>query len=165
MQFFRNLRLAVRLAIGFGTLDVGLLLVGVVAISAMGGLNSKTDELGAHDLRATNLAGDLAERNATIGHLVAQHLYVHDGDIKTQDALQKRMESLSAENTKGADALKKLLAGGPEADELNKFAQARDAFRASWQEAVKRSRQETIAGDEERDGSRNLYTDEVAPNA
>jgi methyl-accepting chemotaxis protein len=165
MQFFRNLRLAVRLAIGFGTLAVGLLLVGVVAISAMGGLNSKTDELGSHDLGATRLAGALAERNATIGHLVAQHLYVHDGDIKAQDALAKRMQSLSAQNVKDGDALKRLLAGGPADDELTKFAAARDAFRTSWEEAVKRSRQETIDGDEERGGSRNLYTDVVAPNA
>src|SRR4051812_12277085 len=149
MQSFRNLRLAVRLAIGFGTLAVGLLLVGVVAISAMGGLNSKTDQLGSHDLRATRLAGQIAERNATIGHLVAQHLYVHDGDIKTQDALQKRMASLSVDNTKDGDVLKSVLAGGSADDEMNKFTQARETFRASWQEAVKRSRRETLQGDEE----------------
>jgi methyl-accepting chemotaxis protein len=165
MQFFRNLRLAVRLAIGFGTLAVGLLLVGVVAISAMGGLNSKTDDLGSRDLRATRFAGAIAERNATIAHLVAQHLYVHDGDLKTQDALAKRMQTLAAENDKDGNVLKSLLAGGSAEDELNKFAATRAAFRDSWQEAVKRSRQETIDGVEERDGSRGLYENDVAPNA
>ncbi len=165
MQFFRNLRLAVRLAIGFGSLAVGLLLVGVVAISAMGGLNSKTNQLGTHDLRATRIAGELSERSATIGHLVAQHLYVHDGDLKAEDALAKRIEALAAENTKDGAALKTLLQGGPAADEMNTFADVRATFVASWQEAIKRSRQETISGDEERNGSRNLYTAQVAPNA
>jgi len=165
MQFFRNLRLAVRLAIGFGTLAVGLLLVGLVAITAMSGLNSKTDALGSHDLRATRIAGAVAERDATIAHLVAQHLYVRDGDLKTQDTLQKRIESLSAENTKDDDVLKSLLEGGPAEDEMTRFAAARAAFRTSADEAVKRSRQETIADVEERDGSRNLYENTVAPDA
>jgi methyl-accepting chemotaxis protein len=165
VQYFRNLRLAVRLAIAFGALAVGLLLVGGVAVTAMGGLKDETTTLGAHDLRATRLAGELAERNATIAHLVAQHLYVHDGDLETQDGLQKRMEKLSSENTKDGDVLKGLLAGGPENDEMNAFADARTAFRGSWQEAVKRSRQETIQNVEERDGSRNLYESDVAPNA
>jgi methyl-accepting chemotaxis protein len=134
MQFFRNLRLAVRLAIGFGTLSAGLLLVGVLAIAAIGGLKAQTNELGSHDLAATRLAGDLASQSATIGHLVAQHLYVHDGEL-------------------GAEP------------EMHRFAAVRADFRDSSLEAVKRSRRETIAGAENRDGSRNLYTGTVAPDA
>jgi methyl-accepting chemotaxis protein len=165
MQHFRNLRLAIRLAVSFGTLAVALLLVGFVAVHAMGGLKDKTNVLGQTDLRATRLAGELAERNATIAHLVAQHLYVHDGDLKAQDVLAKRMNGLSAENTKDGDKLKVVLAGTRASDELDKFATARATFRASWQEAVKRSRRETIANVEERNGSRGLYESEVAPNA
>jgi hypothetical protein len=48
---------------------------------------------------------------------------------------------------------------------MNAFAAARLKFRASWQEAVKRSRQETVDGAEERNGSRDLYASDVAPNA
>jgi hypothetical protein len=48
VQYFRNLRLAVRLAIAFGALAVGLLLVGGVAVTAMGGLKDKTTKLGKH---------------------------------------------------------------------------------------------------------------------
>jgi methyl-accepting chemotaxis protein len=67
-------------------------LVAVVATQAMSGLNDRTTTLGERDLRATDLSGNLAERNATIGHLVAQHLFVYDGDLKAQDALAKRMD-------------------------------------------------------------------------
>ena len=144
MQSFKNLRLAVRLAIAFGALAVGLLLVGAVAVQAMGGLKAQTNELANEDLRATALAGDLAERNATIGHLVAQHLFVNDGDIDAQSALEDRMHDLSAENTRDGEKLEKLLAGGLAGDELKKFAAARV---------------------EERDGSRDLYSSDVAPGA
>ena len=139
MQTFKNLRLAVRLAIAFGALAVGLVLVGVVAVNATGGLNAQTDELANEDLRATHLAGELAERNATIGHLVAQHLYVNDGDLRAQDALHKRIESLSKENTRDGDAIDKLLAGSPVNHEMEQFETARGTFREGWQEAVKRS--------------------------
>jgi methyl-accepting chemotaxis protein len=165
VQYFRNLRLAVRLAIAFGALAVGLLLVGGVAVTAMGGLKDKTHELSAIDLEATKLAGDMAEKDATIGHLVAQHLYVRDGDLKTQDELQQRIEGLAAENAKDGATLEKLLDGTPSQDELDAFAAGSKKFTALWKEAIKRSRQETIDEVEERDGSRDLYTEEVAPAA
>jgi methyl-accepting chemotaxis protein len=165
MQTFRNLRLAVRLAIAFGTLAFGLLLVGVVGIQAMGGLKDKTNTLGQRDLRATRLAGEISARSATIGALVAQHLYVHDGELKAQDALAKRIDTLAAANTKDGATLKSVLAGSGASDEMEAFVATRGKFVASWKEAVKRSRQETISGDEERNGSRGLYASDVAPNA
>jgi hypothetical protein len=163
MQFFGNLRVAARLAIGFGTLAVGLLLVGVVAIAAMGGLKAHTSKLGSHDLTATRLAGEVAQRSATIGHLVAQHLYVHDGELDAQDALADRIDGLSAQSTREGQILEHLLGGSSAAAAMHKFAATRDAFNSSWREALKRSRRETVAGAENRDGSRNLYTDQVAP--
>ena len=163
MQYFRNLRLAVRLAIAFGAVAVGLLLVGSVAVTAMGGLKDKTDALGSHDLRATTLAGDLAERNTTIRALVAEHLYVRDGDLDAQDKLQQRLESLADQNTKAGDELERLLEGTDDEAEMTAFATTRATFRERWQEAVERSRHETVDGDEERDGSRGLFVDEVAP--
>ena len=165
MQSFKNLRLAVRLAIAFGALAVGLLLVGGVAIQAMGGLKAQADELAHEDLRATALAGDLAERSATIGHLVAQHLFVKDGDLDAQTALEDRMNAMAAENTRDGEKLAKLVAGTPSSDEMDKFAAARASYVESWKEAVKRSRQETVDGVENRDGSRDLYSSDVAPGA
>jgi methyl-accepting chemotaxis protein len=165
MQFFRNLRLAVRLAIGFGTLTVGLLLVGVLAIAAIGGLKAQTNELGSHDLAATRLAGDLASQSATIGHLVAQHLYVDDGELGAEDALANRIDALSAQSARDGERLQRLVAGTSAEAETHRFAAVGADFRDSWLEAVKRSRRETIAGAENRDGSRNLYTRKVAPDA
>jgi methyl-accepting chemotaxis protein len=110
MQFFRNLRLAVRLAIAFGALAVGLLLVGGVAVTAMGGLKDKTNTLGAHDLRATAIAGNLAERNATIGHLVAQHLYAEIAGAAQQiSAETTQMESSIGEVAAVAEQLQALV--------------------------------------------------------
>jgi methyl-accepting chemotaxis protein len=165
VQYFRNLRLAVRLAIAFGALAVGLLLVGGVAVTAMGGLKDKTNQLSATDLQATKLAGDMAEKNATINALTAQHLYVFDGDLKAQDGLQERIESLAAENSKDGGTLKKLLDGSESQDELDAFAGSRTKFHELWQEALERSRQETVDGVEERDGSRDLFIADVAPAA
>jgi methyl-accepting chemotaxis protein len=165
MQYFRNLRLAVRLAIAFGALAAGLLLVGGVAVSAMSGLKSETETLGAHDLRATTLAVDIAERDATIAGFVAQHLYVYDGDLGAEDDVQKHMERLSAANDKDGGMLHELLDGTQLAEEMDAFEAARTTYSASWQKAVKRSRAETVQGVEDRDGSRGVYTGEVTPNS
>ena len=104
MQYFKNLRLAVRLAIAFGALAVGLLLVGAVAVQAMGGLKAQTNELAHGDLRATALAGDLAERNATIGQLVAQHLFVTKA-TSTRERARGPHADLSAENSRDGEKL------------------------------------------------------------
>jgi methyl-accepting chemotaxis protein len=165
MQYFRNLRLAARLAIGFGTLATGLVLVGFVAVHAMSGLHSETKNLSDRDLAATDLVGELATSSATIGHLVAQHLYVHDGDVKTQDSLAARIADLNHENDKNGADLARVLKGTAAEDELLKFAAARDAFHRGVETALERSRQETVDQVEERDGSRSVYTSTVAPAA
>jgi methyl-accepting chemotaxis protein len=165
MQYFRNLRLAVRLAIAFGALAAGLLLVGGVAVQQMGGMKNETVKLGDRDLRATALAGALAERAALIGHHVAQHLYVKDGDLEGQDEIQKGVEVLAAANTRDGKALQGLLAGTPSADEMTRFAAARAAFVESWKKALALSRRETIDGVEERTGSRTLYEEKVEPRS
>jgi hypothetical protein len=61
----------------------------------MGGLKAQTNKLGSEDLAATRLAGEVSSRSATIGRLVVQHLYVHDGELGAQDALAKRINGLS----------------------------------------------------------------------
>jgi methyl-accepting chemotaxis protein len=165
MQSIRNLRLAVRLALAFGALAAGLLLVGGVALQQMGGLNQRTGELGNVDLKATALAGSLGERAALIAHHVAQHLYVKDGDLKGQDEIQKNILELAAANTRDGKTLQALLAGTDSADEMTRFATARATFVESWKKALALSRQETIDGVEERNGSRSLYEDKVEPNS
>jgi methyl-accepting chemotaxis protein len=165
MQFFRNLRLAVRLAIAFGALAVGLLLVGAVAVNEMGGLKDRAGQIGERDMRANTVAGKLGERAATIGHYVAQHLYVHDGDLEAQDDVQAKAEELAAANTRDGKTLQQLLEGTPSEDEMRTFAATRAEYVENWKKALGLSRQETIDGVEERDGSRAVYTGRVAPGA
>ena len=165
MQSIRNLRLAVRLALAFGALAAGLLLVGGVALQQMGGLEKRTTELGDVDLKATALSGALGQRAAQIAHHVAQHLYVKDGDLKAEDEIQKQVEALAAANTRDGKTLQALLAGTPSADEMSKFAAARASFVESWKKALALSRQETVDGVEERTGSRTLYEKTVEPRA
>ena len=165
MQHLRNLRLAVRLALAFGALAVALLLSGGIALQQLGGLEDNTVELSDVDLRATALAGSLGQRAAVIGHQVAQHLYVNDGDIEAQDEEQRTVEALAAANTRDGKALDALLAGTPSEGAMKKFAATRAAFVEDWKRAIALSRQETVEQDEERDGSRTLYTEKVAPGA
>jgi methyl-accepting chemotaxis protein len=161
----RNLRLAVRLALAFGALAVGLLLVGGVALQQMGGLEDQTTELSDVNLKATAISGTLGERAAAIGHSVADHLYVYDGDVKAQDKIQKSVEELAAANTRDGQALEALLAGTPAEAAMKEFAATRAGFVEQWKQALELSRQETIDGVEERDGSRTLYVEEVVPRA
>jgi methyl-accepting chemotaxis protein len=161
----RNLRLAARLALAFGALAAALLLVGGVAVQQMGGLENDVARLGDRDLRATALAGAIADRTGRIGHQVAQHLYVHDGDLKSQDALQKRVETLSAANSRDGAELAELLAHTDAADELARFATKRADFVDDWRRALALSRQETIDAVEDRDASRTVYTERVEPGS
>jgi methyl-accepting chemotaxis protein len=161
----RNLRLALRLALAFGALAAGLLLVGGVALQQVGGLEEETTELSDVDLRATALGGTLGERAAVIAHHVAQHLYVEDGNLKAQDEIQKTVLELAAANTRDGETLKKLVAGSESEEAMKKFADTRAAFVASWKKALELSRQETIDGVEDRDGSREVYTEQVEPGA
>ncbi len=98
-----------------------------------------------------------------IAHGVAQHLYVYDGDLKTQDDVQKDIFALREENSHDADQLTTLVAGTHAEHEVSDFKAARDAFRTAYSKAIKLSRQETVAGDESRDGSRGVYIKDVLP--
>jgi methyl-accepting chemotaxis protein len=165
MQSLRNLRLAVRLAVAFGALAAGLLLVGAVAVSEMRALKSEANGLAERDVRALALAGTVGRRASTIAHHVAQHLYVFDGDVEAQDEVQKELEELRDANTRDGKALQSLLAGTESEEEMRAFAETRVRFVEGWQKAVELSREETVQDVEERTGSRELYLARVAPDA
>ncbi len=165
MKSIRNLRLAIRLALGFGAIAAGLLLVGGVSLQQLGALEKDTSELSDRDLRSTALSGAVGERAALIGHHVAQHLYVKDGDLKAEDAIQKRILAMAAANTRDGATLQKLLSGTPSAEAMTRFAAARAGFVDSWKQAIALSRQETVDGVEERDASRTLYEEQVLPSS
>src|SRR3954451_531281 len=97
MQRFRNMPLAVRLGLGFGTLALGLVLVSLLAFSDLSKTQADTQEAGG-DFRATHLVGGLLARAEGAAHLTAQHLYVYDGDLRAQDKLVTKIEALDKRN-------------------------------------------------------------------
>ena len=100
MQKLRNLKLAVRLGIAFGALGLGLLVVSVVAFKSTGNLDTKVHALAVDVPQYTAVVDGIAARMPEEGHLLAQHLYVYDGDIKAQDKVAKRFETLAAQDEK-----------------------------------------------------------------
>ncbi|MGH2996413.1 MAG: HAMP domain-containing protein, partial [Gaiellaceae bacterium] len=162
MQFLRNLPLAARLGLGFGALTLGLAIVAAVAFSAVGSLKSDVEEI-ADDVTIVDLVGNLGERAEQNGHLAAQHLYVHHGDLEAQDRVARRIEQLKAANSRDTEKVAALAAGSMAGELAEAFAGARADYLASLDEAIKRSRQETVDGVEDRDGSRDFYTRGVLP--
>src|SRR3954454_19248892 len=161
MKHIRNLGLAIRLGGAFGALCLSLAIVALTGVLAMHGLRADSDELANRHLRAAELLADLQMRTKDDVSLVAQHLYVHDGDLATQDKLAADLKSNWDKNNVDSAALAKLFAGTPAAEEYAAYAQASETMTTTEQEAVKRSRTETIQNAEERNGSRDLYSGKV----
>jgi nitrogen fixation/metabolism regulation signal transduction histidine kinase len=163
MQKLRNLRLAVRLGIAFGALALGVAIVATVAFISADSTQSSIESLVHRSVRSTAIVSDMETRSHDIAHGVSQHLYVYDGDITQEDEVQKDIVSLRDANTKDFAELTKLAQNTPAADELAAYSTARDGFRAAYLKAVELSRKETLAGVENRDGSRTVYLEQVVP--
>ncbi len=113
-------------------------------------------------MRAVAVAGELGQDVQGAGREAVEHLYVYDGDLASQDKIQADVEAMLKQTKAEAAELTKLLAGTPPAAQATEIATASDAWSAKVTEAVKRSRQETVDNVEERDGSRNLYVEEIS---
>src|SRR3954453_38378 len=165
MSAFKNLRLAVRLGLGFGTLAAALLVVGFLAVTRLGALDTDIHALDHRELAALDLAGEMSHRSSMIGTDVTQHLYVYDGDLKQQDALAAEIKRLDGQNDRDAAKLAALTKGTEATDDVQRFADAREKFEAIVDNAITRSRNETFAKKDNRDGSRNYYLANVRPAA
>jgi methyl-accepting chemotaxis protein len=161
MSHIRNLPLAVRLGGAFGALCLSLAIVALTGVFAMQGLRADSDELANRHLRVAELLADLQMRTKDDVSLVAQHLYVHDGDLPTQDKVAADLKANWTKNGADEAELGKLVAGSPIADEYAAYAKLAGTMTASEQEAIRRSRVETLQSVEERDGSRDLYSTTV----
>jgi methyl-accepting chemotaxis protein len=164
MHRLRNLPLAARLGLGFGMLALGLALVSLMARGSLTRTQADTQEAGG-DFHAVQLVGKLVERDETVAHLTAQHLYVFDGALRRQDGLARQIEALQQTNAAGIKEARQFF-DDERAPMLDRFAAAEKDFVAAVDEATARSRRETVDQAEERDGSRDLYTGGVlAKNA
>ena len=165
MQKLRNLRLAVRLGGAFGALALGLLVVAAVAFTSTDGLKTDVSALAVDVPRYTATVDGLAARLPEEAHLLAQHLYVTDGDLAAQDKLAARFETLARADEGALQGMIAILSEAPDAesraaaDGVRKLQDDYVAFLAAGREAIKRSRQETVDAVEERTGSRTLYTE------
>jgi methyl-accepting chemotaxis protein len=161
MSQLRNLPLAVRLGGAFAALCLSLAIVALTGIFAMHGLRADSDELANRHLRVAELLADLQMRTKDNVSLVAQHLYVHDGDLRSQDSLAADLRSNWTKNEAGEAALAKLVAGSPIADEYADYEKVSATINATEREAIRRSRVETVQNVEDRNGSRDLYSTRV----
>ncbi|WP_210493468.1 HAMP domain-containing methyl-accepting chemotaxis protein [Patulibacter sp. SYSU D01012] len=165
MTAYRNLRLAHRLAISFGALGVALLVVVAVGLHGLGTSTASVRTIDERGTPAVQLAGKIEARAQSIAALVSQHLYVYDGDLRQQDRLQREILALRDANAADTARLGRLAAGTPVTASLEALAQVRTRYVAAWSTAIKRSRAETVAGAEDRSGSRDQFVGQVIPLA
>ena len=99
MTSIRNLPLAARLGGAFGVVCVALAIVAFAGMHALSGLREDTDNLGERQLVAAQLLGGMQERSKDNVGLIAQHLYVSDGDLTQQDEIFEEIEGRSEEHT------------------------------------------------------------------
>ena len=161
MTWFNNLKIGVRLAIGFGALVAALAIVAIVGATGLGSAGDATKALAANEVKATAEIGTVIDRFGSNGTMLANHLYVQDGDLKSQDATAKEIEA----NDKDIDASLEHIRGGVDTGEGQKaidgFVAARKDYEALEERAIELSRQETVDQVEERDGSRTIYTEQI----
>jgi methyl-accepting chemotaxis protein len=160
MSRFANLPLAVRLAAAFGLQAAALLLVTVLALNAFGTSSDAIGEISARDVRAVSLAGEVGQNVQSIGRLATEHLYVYDGDLKSQDQIAARIKTMNADAQSEAKQLAELVAGDPN---LASFSEQATIWSNVLNEALAASRAETVAHKENRTGSRDLYTGRISP--
>src|SRR4051812_34537575 len=128
MTSIRNLALAARLGGAFGVLCVAMAIVAFTGVHSMNGLRAKSDELVERHLRAAELLGGIQTRTKDNVSLVAQHLYVHDGDLAAQDRLAEDIATNWDANRKAAVELEKLFKGTSAEDAYVDFAAQRTDF-------------------------------------
>jgi methyl-accepting chemotaxis protein len=165
MTRFNNLRLAYRLGIAFGAMILALAVIAVVAVSKIDALDADATALSDRDMVSQQHVLNIQADVQRASYLVTSHLYVHDGELATQDnvateivALQKTSDKeLAGLNVSSDDAASKPL--------IAKLAAARAKFDAAVATAVRRSRVETVKNVEERDASRGFYASTVVPDA
>jgi methyl-accepting chemotaxis protein len=163
MSRFNNLRLAHRLGIAFGALVVALVVIGAMSVSKLGTLGRTTDALSNHDIVTLEKVLMVEQRIQRTAYLTTSHLFVYDGDLKAQDAVEKQITALRNANAADLDAAQKASHNPASVPFMERFTAARSAFTAAYNEALKRSRQETVAKADDRSGSRDYFRSTVLP--
>jgi len=165
MSRFNNLRLAYRLGLAFGAMALALVVIGAVSVSKINALNAGATALSDHDMVSQQHVLNIQSDVQRASYLVTSHLYVHDGELATQDAVAKEIAALTKTDAAELKGLKASADGAAIKPLIAKLATARGKFDAAVTTAVRRSRDETVRNVEERDGSRGYYASTVVPAA
>ena len=115
----------------------------------------------------TAVVDGIAARMPQEGHLVAQHLYVYDGDVAAQDKVAKQFEALAGQDEKAFAAMLAVLSNAPDpqtraaADGVKKLRDGYVGLLGLSRKAIEASRKETVGNVEERIDLAALYTDQL----
>ena len=164
MNTLRSVRLGARLGAAFSLLCIAVLVVGLVGVKAIKSLDvTSSSSAQGRGLKALTLVAEIGEGAQANAHDLVRHLYVYDGDLKTEDQVAQRIAARKANVTRTFAQLDKVVTNPTAKAELADLEAVRKTYVAQFGEAIKRSRQETIDKVDERDGSRNLYTGKIVP--
>src|SRR4029079_7163680 len=132
-------------------------LVAFTGVHAMSGLRAKTDDLGNRQLAAAQLLGGMQSRAKHNVSVIAQHLYVHDGDLDAQDEILQEIEANWAKSKADGAKLDKLFSGTSAQDEYAAWADIRATMLKLQKQVLTESRAETVRNAEDRSGSRGDF--------
>jgi len=163
MKTFLNLRLSARLGAAFGFLVLALVISAAVALSGLGKVEDSAKRLSDHDVAALGHLVTVSEDFLASGYRVVRHLYVEDGDLRAQDKTAKEIAEFEKEARTALDGLRPQIQGREAEATFAKFEQGLERFQAAADNTIRLSRQETVDGVEERDGSRTAYVEKVSP--
>jgi methyl-accepting chemotaxis protein len=160
---FNDLRLAYRLGIAFAVVILALTVIAAISVSKMSALTADADAMAEHDVVSLEHVLTVQRRVERVAALTVTHLYVHDGDLETQDAVAAQIAALAKANAADLKGLRASLNDPSARPPLHRFEAARGRFAAVYATALRRSRAETVANAEARDGSRDFYLRQVVP--
>ena len=160
MSRIRNLSVAVRLGGAFGAVCLACLIVALVGARGVG--DAKTDmKIATDGSESMRVLGEVSQAIALDARDLTRHLYVHDGDLAEQDKIAKGMAARQEHAVKAIAGVAKI--HPDDAALFAEFSTTGEAFGKAVATALKQSRQETVDGVEERDGSRTTYLEQVVP--
>ncbi|HWH96025.1 MAG TPA: methyl-accepting chemotaxis protein [Baekduia sp.] len=164
MSRLRHLRLGLRLGLAFAILLAALAVTVVVGVTNLRALNTNSDDSAqGRDVVAQRTAAEVAETVHRTAHDTVRHLYVYDGDLKTEDQIAAHIGEANKDLTAAVAELPALVHSAPAKAALAQTVKLSARYRSSVDRAIGLSRKETVAEAEERDGSRAVYTDKIVP--
>jgi methyl-accepting chemotaxis protein len=162
MATLRTMRIGNRLAIGFVVGIAAAAVIGAVGVSSLRHAAAEGDRVFHEDGKALAAVERMTASVQETSHDVAQHLYVYDGDLATQDQLVEEVaEDLVAEDALVAQAKRDIPA--ELAPQLDAYLAARAKVATLRERAFKQSRLETVEAVDERADSRVTYIEQFLP--